>query len=78
MLVNTDVNNENLFGSWEHIAVKGSIDAGQSFTFVDYNNPFTVPNMNGDNEQTFFSTWRLWMHTRYIGPQIRISFSAKK
>lgn len=79
MLVNTDVDAANLFGTYERVAVKGSIDSGQSYTFVDYNSPMTAPELDGNvTEKTFFSNWRVWMYTRYIDPSIRISFTVKK
>jgi hypothetical protein len=79
MLVNTDVDESNLFGAWKWMAVKGSVDSGQEFSFVDYNGPFIAPALSdGKKEETFFSTWRVWMYTRYIGPSIRVSFTVKK
>jgi hypothetical protein len=79
MLVNNDVDDTNLFGAFERIPVKGSIDSGQSFTFVDFNNPMTAPALEDNvKEQTFFSNWRVWMYNRYLDPAVRISFTVKK
>jgi hypothetical protein len=79
MLVNDDVDDASLFGAFERIPVKGSIDSGQSFTFVDFNNPMKAPELEDNRkEQTFFSNWRVWMYTRYLDPAIRISFTVKK
>ena len=79
MLVNTDVDDVNLYGAFERIPVVGSIKSGQSFTFVDYNNPMTAPALSGKTAaETFTSNWRVWMHTRYIYPGIRIVFTVEK
>ncbi len=75
MLVNIDADETMRFGAWTHIPVLGSIESGQEFTFIDTNNPFVVPELVGLNSATYQSTWRTWMHTRMIGPVIRITFT---
>lgn len=78
-LSTTDENNANLYGAFEHIAVKGTIDPGQPFTFTDFDNPFKAPQLaEGEQEKTFVSTWRIWTHTRYAGPYIRLVFIVRK
>lgn len=75
---NTDDNDFNLFGAWQSIGVKGTVEAGQPYIFTDYDNPFTMPKLpDGVQEKQFVSTWRVWMHTRYVGPFIRLVFTVK-
>jgi hypothetical protein len=77
MLVTTD--NAIVFGTPEHIAVQGTVESAQPFKFADYNAPFIAPNFEGDEqERTFVSTWRLWMHTRYAGPYLRIVATVRR
>jgi hypothetical protein len=78
-LSNTDEREENLLGAWPVLSVKGTIDPGQPFTFTDYDNPLIVPQLaEGEQERVFTSTWRVWMHTRYVGPSIRIVFTGQR
>lgn len=78
-LSNTDENDANLFGAWPIVAVKGIIEPGEVFTFTDYDNPFRAPQLAaGEDEKTFASTWRVWMHTRYVGPSIPITFTVRR
>lgn len=78
MLVNTDVDETNLFGAFERIPVVGTIDSGQMVTIIDYNNPLTAPvPETGSGPVTYSSNWRVWMHTRYIYPSIRVEFTVK-
>jgi len=76
-LINIDADETRLFGTFPRIPVSGSVDSGQNFTFFDTNNPFVVPALEDTTSNTFTSTWRMWMHTRLIGPNIRISFTVK-
>src|SRR5258707_15146624 len=47
----------NLFGSWPHIAVLGTVDTGQTYTFYFYSdNPMKAP----VTEQTYSSQWQVW------------------
>lgn len=79
MLVNIDADDANLFGRWPRTPVKGTVDPGQPFEFVDYDNLFTAPNLpEGVQEQAFTSTWRVWRHNRFAGPTIRITFTVKQ
>jgi hypothetical protein len=78
-LANTNERDDNLFGTWPHIAIRGSVDPGQPFTFTDYDNPIKAPQLvEGEQEKTFTSTWRVWMYTRYVGPYIRIVFTVQR
>lgn len=78
-LSNTDVSDEQLFGAHVQVAVKGAIDVGQPFRFVDYNKPLIAPQLlDGEQERTFTSTWRVWMKTRYVGPYIRLVFTVRR
>ncbi len=76
-LINIDADETRLFGSFPRIPVSGSIESGQNYTFFDTNNPYVVPELEDSPTNTFTSTWRMWMHTRLIGPNIRISFTVK-
>lgn len=79
MLVNTDEDERLLFGAYEHIAVKGTIEPGQAFIFSATDTPMVAPELPvGVNEQTFASTWRVWMHTRYVGDPVRIVFTVRR
>jgi hypothetical protein len=74
-LSNADKNDFNLFGAWPIIGVGEVVEPGQPYTFTDYDNPFVAPQLfKGEMEKTFVSTWRVWMHTRYSGPYIRLVF----
>lgn len=78
-LSNTDEDDALLFGTHEHIAVKGVIAAGAAFTFREPDLPFIAPQLpDGVAEKTFTSTWRMWMHTRYVGPSIYITFTVRR
>ena len=78
-LSNTDEDDSLLFGTHEHIAVKGVIEAGAAFTFREPDLPFIAPDLpDGVAEKTYTSTWRMWMHTRYVGPPIHITFTVRR
>jgi ligand-binding sensor domain-containing protein len=75
-LSNADASDFNLFGAYPIIPVLDAIEPGQPFTFTDFDNPFLIPDLDdGQQEQTFISSWRVWMHTRYVGPIIRVVFT---
>jgi hypothetical protein len=76
-LINVDADTSRLFGTFPRIPVAGSIESGQEYSFIDYNNPFVAPELEGTSSETLSSTWRMWMQTRLIGPNIRISFTVK-
>lgn len=79
MLINTDEDPALLFGAYEHIAVKGVVDAGKAYIFSAPDTPFVAPELpDGVDEQTFTSTWRVWMHTRYVGPPVHITFTVRR
>lgn len=78
MLVHADADDHLRFGAYEHMAVKGVIEPGQPFTFVDYDNYFTAPSLEpGERQRTFVSTWRVWMRTRYAGPPVELAFTVR-
>jgi murein DD-endopeptidase MepM/ murein hydrolase activator NlpD len=68
MLRNTD---GNLYGAWPHVAVVGTVNAGQTYDFVFYaNNPITAPGSDG----TYESKWHVWRNGNWAGPEITIRF----
>ncbi len=76
---NTDADDFNLFKAWPSIGVKGIVEPGEPYLFTDYDNPFVAPPLpDGEQEKQFTSTWRVWMHTRYVGPYIRLVFTVKE
>lgn len=79
-LGNTDASDDLLFGAHEHIAVKGIVASGDTYTFVSYDDkPFIAPQLApGEKEHTYTSTWRVWMHTRYAGDPIPITFTVRR
>jgi hypothetical protein len=78
-LANTDESDANLFGAWRHIAVKGTVESGQEYTFVDFDTEFTAPQLApAEQERTFTSTWRVWMFTRYVGPSMTVEFTVRR
>lgn len=78
-LSNMDSDDANLFGAYPIIPVKGIVEPGQPFTFVDPDDPFRAPPLaEGETERTFVSTWRVWMYTRYVGPPIEIRFTVRR
>ena len=76
-LINIDADATRLYGTFPRIPVSGSVESGQDYTFLDTNNPYVVPELEDSPSNTFNSTWRMWMQTRLIGPNIRISFTVK-
>jgi hypothetical protein len=67
------------FQAHQHIASRGIVHAGEPFTFVDYNTPFVAPELEeGESEKTFSSTWRVWMHTRFVGEPVIITFTVRR
>lgn len=78
-LANMDASEENRFGASPKIPVEGTIEPGQPYTFVENHYPFVAPQIaNSEQNQVFISTWRIWMHTRYVGPLLRIIFTVQK
>lgn len=76
-LSNTDKEDFNLFKAWPVIGVKGTLEPGQPYTFTDYDNPFVAP-VPKESVETYVSTWRIWMYTRFVGPYIKMIFTVKK
>ena len=61
------------FGAYPIIPVSGRIETAQQFVFSNKQNMFVAPEIEpGDNLQS--TPWRIWMHTRYVGPLIEIKF----
>ncbi len=78
MLVHLDADDALRFGAYERIPVKGTIEPGQPFTFTDYDNFYVAPQLEkGEAERTFTSTWRTWVHGRYAGPPIGVTFTVR-
>ncbi len=75
MLLHVDSDNDLRFGAHTHIEVKGEVVKGD-FPFIDEGNNFIMPTPEGNaNEQTYTSTWQVWMQTRLVGPKIRLVFT---
>ena len=71
MLRNTD---GNLYGAWPHVAVVGTVNAGQTYTFEFYeNDPITAPSAEG----TYESKWRVWRDGNWAGAEITIRFDVR-
>ncbi len=63
------------YGAFPHVAVEGSVGAGQTYTFQFYaDNPMVAPNEPG----TYTSIWQVWRDGRWVGPEIEIKFSTQK
>jgi len=69
-LVDTE---EERFGAYELMPVKGTIESGQPFTFTSYDDPLSLPTVKATEPFTITSSWRVWMHTRYAGPVLDIA-----
>lgn len=70
MLRNTD---NNLYGHWPHIAVAGTVNTGQSFTFNCYGSGMTAPSTEG----TYESKWRVWRNGAWDGREFAIRFEVR-
>ena len=71
LLRNTD---GNLYGAWPHVAVVGTVSAGQSYDFTFYaDNPLTAPLGEG----SYDSRWRIWRDGNWAGPEINIHFDVR-
>jgi len=72
MLRNTD---GNLYGAWPHVAVVGTVNAGQTYDFTFYtDNPITAPTTEG----TYETRWRIWRDGNWAGPEIVIRFDVRQ
>lgn len=69
MLRNTD---GNLFGHWPHIAVVGTVNSGQTYTFQCYGG-MVAPTSEG----TYESKWRVWQNSAYVGQEAVVRFEVK-
>lgn len=76
-LSNTDSDDQFLFGSHLNMPVTEVTEAGAPFTFTNHDTPFIAPQPPA-SDHAFVSTWRTWMHTRYVGPSIRIQFAVQE
>lgn len=77
-LSNIDKDDANLFGTHKVIATRGTFRSGDLVTFTDPNKPLIPPQLaKNEQEKTFTSRWRIWMHTRYAGPEIHINFTVR-
>jgi len=71
MLRNT---NGNLYGAFEHVAVVGTVNPGQSYDFTFYaDHPITAP----QNDGVYESKWRVWQGGGWVGPELTIRFEVK-
>ncbi len=71
LLRNTD---NNLYGAWPHVAVVGTVNAGQTYLFEFYaNDPITAPSGEG----TYESKWRVWRNGNWSGPEVTIHFDVR-
>jgi len=71
MLRNTD---GNLYGAHPHVAVEKTVNVGETYTFIFYeNNPITAPSAEG----TYESHWRVWANGAYVGDEAVIRFTVR-
>ncbi len=62
----------NLYGHWPHIAVLGTVNAGEPYTFHCYGG-MVAPAAEGDYE----SKWRVWRDGDWVGEEVVISFKVR-
>lgn len=75
-LSNIDSDDVQLFGAHVNMPVTEVVEPGAPYTLISPDNPFQAPPLDaGKREQTYVSSWRLWMHGRYAGPIIHIQFT---
>ena len=71
LLRNTD---GQLYGAWPHVAVAGTVNAGQTYVFEFYaNDPITAPSGEG----TYESRWQVWANGNWVGAEITIRFDVR-
>ena len=69
MLRNTD---GNLYGAYQHVAVVGTTNAGQTIDLQFYaEHPIVAPNVSG----SYTSKWRMWRSGGWVGPELTITFA---
>ena len=57
------------YSNWPHQVVRGTINAGQSYTFGSQDVfRFTAPSNTGN----YVSRWRMWVNGAWLGPEISI------
>jgi hypothetical protein len=72
MLRSKDSN--TLFGAWPQVAVVGTVNAGDSYTFTFYaDHPIVAPSGEGNYQ----SVWQLWQNGAWVGPAYTIAFTVK-
>ncbi len=72
MLRSKDSN--TLFGAWPQVAVVGTVNAGDSYTFTFYaDHPIVAPSGEGNYQ----SIWQLWQNSAWVGPAYTIAFTVK-
>lgn len=71
LLRNTD---GNLYGAWPHVAIVGTVNAGQTYTFEFYqNDPIQAPLSEGP----YTTKWRVWRNGNWAGPEIEMRFDVR-
>ncbi len=64
----------NLFGAWPHVAVVGTVNAGQEYDFTFYaDNPLTAPTTEG----TYETKWQVWRDGNWDGEEFSIHFDVR-
>ena len=60
------------YSDFPHVAVQGTVNSGQTFTFQFYSeHPMVAPGSDG----TYESRWRVWANGGWVGPEIIIQFT---
>ncbi len=79
LLINMEDEDEKRYGAYPQMGLEETIESGQRHTFYDYDNPFVAPQLpDGVDEQKFTTRYRVWMHTRYVGPVIEVTFTVRR
>ncbi|MDQ5824743.1 MAG: hypothetical protein M3441_11120 [Chloroflexota bacterium] len=78
-MINTEDEDEKRYGAYPQMGLEETIESGQRHTFYDYDNPFVAPQLpDGVDEQKFTTHYRVWMHTRYVGPVKEVTFTVRR
>ena len=60
------------YTGFDHVAVTGSVNSNQTYTFRFYNNnPFTAPQNGG----TYTNRWKIWANNGWVDPEINLDFT---
>ena len=60
------------YTGFDHVAVTGSVNSNQTYTFRFYNNnPFTAPQNGG----TYTNRWKIWANNGWVEPEINLDFT---